>query len=334
VRELLAEDRRIRWDVVGMLTQGTYGLDGGELKSLKSYFGLARAVGLSAGVPVLGRWKVPARRRVLCFVAEGGRRSFTVRLERMCAAHGVWPADLDGWLEVITDVAPLDSKRFREGLAAALADFRPGLVWLDPLYPFQPSTVSSSQLSEVGAMLTAAHLLCAEHEATFWVTAHMNQTGAGFDLKRVAGAGPGEWADSWALLKHRVPPEVNAGSFRLRVDLGSRQWGGSSWDVDLCIWRFDTDLGLHDGPITWTVCPAGAAPADDVDPLDEVRAEVMRVGRQAKTPIGRASWLARVKRRAEDKRAAFDELVQEGGIVLVSGKAGSADARYEALRRP
>jgi hypothetical protein len=315
VGELLAADRTFHWDIVGMLAQHTYGLDAGELKTLKSYFGMARAIGLAAGVPVLGKWKVPERRRVLVFVAEGGLVPYTNRLERMAYAHGVTLADLEGWLAVIDDVAPLDSEVFRDALAWHLRDFEPGLVHLDPLYPFQPPGVSPSQYVEIGRMLTATHRLCADHGATFWMTAHMNQTGAGFDLKRVSGAGHGEWGDSWALLRHRAAPDVDAGRFRLALALGSRQWGGTTWDLDLNIGRFDPDLGVHDGPITWNVqSAAGPSSAAGVDPLVDVKLDVLRVGRKLQ-PLTRQSWLARVNRKNEWKRAAFDELVDAGQIL-------------------
>lgn len=322
VAELLAERREFEWLAVGMLVDGTYGVDAGELKSLKSYLGLARAVGLAAGVPVLGRWRVPEQRRVLMFVAEGGRTPFARRLERVCEAYGIAAGDLDGWLEVIDDVAPLNSAELRGALACHLRDFAPAMVHLDPLYPFQPSTVSSSQYAEVGEMLTAAQRICADHGATFWLTAHMNQTGAGFDLKRISGAGHGEWADSWSLVRHRHPPDVNAGRFRLGLELGSRQWGGSTWDVDISIGRFDADLGIHDGAISWNVRPtidAGDAGEEEVDPLTDVKLEIMRVGRKARRPLTRAGWLARVERRNVTKRAAFDELVDEGQIVADGG---------------
>lgn len=321
--ELLAEDRTTRWDIIGMLATQTYGLDGGELKTLKSYVGLARTVSLAAGVPMLGHWKVPERRRVLAFVAEGGRKPFTTRLERMAAAHGVKVSDLDGWLEVIFEVAPLDSRRFREALTAALIDFGPGFVWLDPLYPFQPATVSSSQLSEVGAMLTAAHLLCGEHGATLWVTTHMNQTGSGFDLKRINGAGPGEWADSWALLKHRTPPEVQEGRFRLQLDIGSRQWGGSSWDLDLNIGRFMPDLGVHDGPITFAVRLANATSSGpDAQGVHDKRIEeagvaMNRVASKRTKPFTKTEIIDDTVGSAAVKRAAFARLVDAKTLVEV-----------------
>lgn len=335
VSELRAEDRTFLWDVVGMLSRRTYGLDGGELKTLKSYFGLARLIGLAAGVPVLGRWKVPERRRVLAFVAEGGRKTFTSRLERMAEGHGIDPGDLDGWLEVIDDVAPLDGKLFRERLAFHLRDFAPGFVHLDPLYPFQPVDVDSNRIAEVGRMLTDVHRLCAEHEATFWVTAHMNQTGNGFDLKRISGAGAGEWADSWALLRHRCPPDVNAGQFRLGLALGSRQWSGSTWDLDLNLGRFDADLGMHDGPIRWKIQPAAAGAGQGAtagaDELATAKVDILRVGRQAQKPLAKTAWAQRAGRRGTTARAAFDELVADGEIVQVGDKKPPT---YEVVRVP
>ena len=70
------------------------------------------------------------------------------------------------------------------------------------------------------------------------------------------------------LLAHREDPDVDAGLFRLKLDIGSRQWGGTTWDLDLDIGRFDEDTGQHDGEISWDIsrgstssAPAGRANA-------------------------------------------------------------------------
>lgn len=289
VKELLAGDLSYNWDAVGLLVRPTYGVDTGELKTLKSYFATARAIGLAAGVPILGHWAVPERRRVLVYVAEGGRIPFTRRLIRLCESYGIEPAELDGWLEPIFDAGPLDSVAFQDTLRAHLGDYGPALVHLDPLYPFQPMTVDSNRINQVGSMLADVQRICAEHEATFWITAHMNQSGAGFDLKRIAGAGVGEWGDSWCLLKHREPADVAAGRFRLTLEVGSRQWGGGSFDVDFDIGRFDSDNGTHDGPITYTVTTAGSADDErpDIDEAKRLRARkaVFDVMRKARRPL-------------------------------------------------
>src|SRR4051812_36611564 len=69
VPELLESDLTLKWHVRGMICDPTYGVDTGELKTLKSYFGQARAIGIAAGVPVLGHFEAQ-RNRVLYYVAE------------------------------------------------------------------------------------------------------------------------------------------------------------------------------------------------------------------------------------------------------------------------
>jgi hypothetical protein len=290
VTDLLGADLTYQWDAVGMMVRPTYGVDTGELKTLKSYFGMARMIGLAAGVPILGRWDVPERRRVLCYVAEGGRIPFTRRLIRMCEAHGVDVHDLDGWLEPIFDAGPLDSVAFRDSLRCHLTDYRPAFVHLDPLYPFQPMAVDSNRLAQVGLMLNDIQSIVAEHDATFWITAHMNQSGQGFDLKRISGAGVGEWGDSWVLLRHRETANVERGLFKLTADIGSRQWGGGTYDIDFDIGHFDTETGSHDGAITFRVTkPGGNDEAIDRDVTKRLAARraVIQTMRKARTALTR-----------------------------------------------
>jgi hypothetical protein len=290
IKELLTADLTYQWDAIGFLIRPTYGVDTGELKTLKSYFGMARMIGLAAGVPILGRWPVPKRLRVLAYVAEGGRIPWTRRFIRMCEAHGVDPADLDGWLKVVYEAGPLDSTDFRDTFTGHLGDFAPAFTQLDPLYPFQPMTVDSNKLAQVGRMLNEVQAICARYESTFWITPHMNQTGTGFDLKRIAGAGVGEWGDSWVLLRHRLTPDVAAGRFRLTADIGSRQWGGGTFEVDFNIGKFDPETGSHDGPIRFKVVPAGTEdePTDkDAAKRVTARSAVLKTMRSARTALTR-----------------------------------------------
>ncbi len=320
VRELLAADLSFQWDAVGMLVRPTYGVDTGELKTLKSYIGTSRAIGLAAGVPILGHWQVPERRRVLFYVAEGGRVPFTRRLVRLAEAHGIDPLELDGWLEPVFDAGPLDSVAFRDSLRGHLDDFAPALVHLDPLYPFQPMTVDSYRVNQVGLMLQEVQAICAERDATFWITAHMNQSGNGFDLKRISGAGIGEWGDSWLLLKHRSDPDVNAGRFQLTAEVGSRQWGGATYDIDLSIGRFDGLTGSHDGSITFRVWPGGSADEDrsDAEATKRLNARraVFTTMRKARKPLTRTEIEERSTGASKAHiRAETAVLIDEGGLV-------------------
>jgi hypothetical protein len=318
ISELRSADLTIDWHVRGMLCNTTYGVDTGELKTLKSYFGMARAIGIAAGTPVLGHF--PAQRdRVLLYVVEGGRIPFTRRLIRMCEAHGVDLDDLDDFLEVVFDAGPLDSVAFRDNLRGHLHDYVPAFVHLDPLYPFQPITVDSKMLGQVGLMLNEIQALCAEDNATLWITAHMNQTGTGFDLKRITGAGVSEWADSWCLLKHRETPDVGAGKFRLAVEIGSRQWGGASYDLDFNIGRFDTDNGTHDGPITFKVRPSNTPDEvtdRDLDKRLQARRGVLTTMRKARTALTRTEIETRTTGAAKTYiRAEIAALIDEGGLI-------------------
>lgn len=341
VSDLVAADLSYEWDAIGMLVRPTYGMDSGELKTLKSYFAAARAVGLAAGVPILGRWHVPERRRVLVYVAEGGRIPFTRRLIRVCEAHGVDVHELDGWLEPIFDAGPLDSVEFRDTLRGHLAEYQPALVHLDPLYPFQPATVDTKNVSQMGLMLNEVQRICAAHDATFWITAHMNQSGQGFDLKRIAGAGTGEWGDSWCLLKHREPPDVDAGRFRLGLEIGSRQWGGGSYDVDFNIGRFDADAGTHDGPITFAVHTAGTTQArgvtDDARKRLAARTAVFTTMRKARTPLTKTEIEERSTGASKSHiRAELAVLIDEQQIVehgIRKPEKGGRDAPLYVLAR-
>jgi hypothetical protein len=167
---------------------------------------------------------------------------------------GVNPAELD--LHPVFDVAPISSVKFQESLRRDLDEIQPGLLTLDPLYTYHGMATRASDLHQEGALLNQLSVPCMDAGASLLVVNHMNQTGSGMSLKRITMAGSGEWADSWMLLAHREDPDVDAGLFRLTLDIGSRQWGGTTWDLDLDIGRFDEDTGSHDGEITWDICRA------------------------------------------------------------------------------
>lgn len=250
--ELFSLDRTFRWDIRGVLTRPTYGQVAGELKSLKTHVSLFLVHAFASGQPLFGRFEVEEPRPVLVYVGEGGRIPWTRLSERVAAAMGITdPAALS--IAPTFDIAAIGSTRFEASLTRDLEEVRPGLVLIDPLYAYHPTKVSASQLHEEGPMLARLSARCVEAGASLLVVNHFNQTGTGTGLKRITQAGSGEWVDSWLLLSHRQPPDVESGRFRLLLDIGSRQWGGTRWDLDLNLGRFDADIGAHDGEITWVL---------------------------------------------------------------------------------
>jgi len=262
-KELLAADRSFVWLARGLLTRPTYGMVGGPKKTLKSYVDMFINLGVASGVPIFGQFVVDKATPVLTYVGEGGRIPYTRRLERVAKAMGV---DLDDIpLFQSYDVAPILSDRFKESLARDLAALEPGLVSLDPFYAFHGGATSASDLHEEGALLTSMSAPCMGAGASLMVVNHFNKTGNGRGLDRITQAGGQEWCDTWVLLSHRENPDVPHGHFRLLVEIGSRQWGGSEWDLDLDLGTFDVDLGEFIGDISWDLRRHVSQPSDDDD---------------------------------------------------------------------
>lgn len=247
--ELLDADRTFQWRVRGLLVRPTYGMLAGERKTLKSHLATFLTVAVASGAPVFDHFVVDDPAPVLAYVGEGGRVPYTRRLERVAAAMGVDLRQLP--LFSSFDVAPTSSDVFRETLARDLVERAPGLVVLDPLYAFHGPATNAANLFEEGALLSALSAPCVDAGASLLVLSHFNKTGTGRGLDRITQAGGQEWSDSWILVSHREAPDVPGGRFRLLLEIGSRQWGGTEWNLDLNVGRFDVELGEFDGDITW-----------------------------------------------------------------------------------
>jgi hypothetical protein len=148
---------------------------------------------------------------------------------------------------------------------------------LDPLYTFHGLDTRASDLMQEGALLNKLSGPCMEVGASPLVVNHFNQGGSGLNLKRITMAGSGEWADSWLLLAHRVDPDVSAGRFQLTLEVGSRQWGGRTWELDLDLGRFDEDLMTHVGEITWDLRPStgNVTTGKRTDRAEETRTRIL-----------------------------------------------------------
>lgn len=261
--ELVAMDRTFRWSVRGVLVRPTYGMIAGGEKTLKTYVALSLYVAVASATPLFGRFDVDQAGPVVAYVGEGGRVPYTRRLERVAAAAGV---DLDNLpLSLTFDVAPILSEVFKESFLRDLEE-PPALFGMDPFYAYHGSQPKAADLHQEGALLSSLSAPAMEAGTSLLVNNHFNQTGSGGGLKRITMAGGAEWCDSWLLLSHREPPDVDSGRFRLLLEIGSRQWGGSAWDLDYDLGRFDVDTGEYDGAIGWEIrrhVAEGGAKADE-----------------------------------------------------------------------
>lgn len=303
---LLAADRTFRWTIRGLLTASTYGMVGGERKTLKSYFVSFVNVALASGIPLFGRFEVDEPRPVVAYVGEGGRIPYTRRLERIAASMGVALADIP--LISCFDTAPVTSARFKESLHRDLEELRPGLVLLDPLYAFHGTKTNAANLFEEGALLTSLSTPCLAAGASLMVVTHFNKTGTGRGLDRLTMAGAQEWADSWWLLSHRERLPVESGQFRLLLEVGSRQWGGSEWDLDLELGRFNVETGEYDGAIAWDL--RRHTGSDDHDDA----ARVLRVVHEQPFALTKEEVVKAAGGQAKRMRSVVEKLDEQGLI--------------------
>lgn len=249
--ELLAMGGDITWRAKGIIVHPTHGMVAGEQKTLKTYVAMFMDIAIAAGKPIFGRFDVVEPCPVLSYVGEGGRIPHTKRLQRVAEALDVNLADTS--LFTFYDVAPIDSDRFQQSLERDLRDHQPGEVDIDPYYAFHGTTIDPRSLHAEGALLASLSNRCADAGAGLRVVNHYNQTGTGRGLHRITMAGGAEWCDSWWLLSHREPADVPNGRFQLLLEVGSRQWGGGEWDLDLNLGPFNLDTLDFDNPITYEV---------------------------------------------------------------------------------
>lgn len=310
----------LSWHAKGLLVRDTYGEIAGPNKSLKTYFGLALDVGLMAGKAIMGRWENNQQQRVLLLMGEGGENTLLRRLERMAKAYRVSINDIRPWLSYSVVPMRMSSPDFAASIDSELQRFQPDVVHLDPWYGYAPRGVETRNLIDVGAGLDELRSIVGN--TTLVINNHMNQTGQGFNLTRITGAGHSEWSDSWWLLDHRNPGDVARGEFQMRLAIGSRQWGGGEHNVDLSIGAFDEALNEHRGNISWRVAPATETSSEEREQIDQtgamlaiIRAWNQRRGPTKEEPMLRADWLERVRGQAQLKRAAFAVMVEDGRIL-------------------
>ncbi len=329
--ELLAQDLTWEWVVKGMLANPTFGQIAGELKTLKSYILMFIALGIASGQPIFDRFTVDRPGPVVLYVGEGGRIPWTRRLIRCAKPMGI---DHPEALPIFPtfDVAPVGSPVFEESLARDLHHHKPVLFALDPWYAYHGPDVKASDLHQEGAHLNRLRQPVEEAGANMLIVNHFNQTGTGNNLRRITQAGSGEWVDSWLLTSHRENPDVNAGKFRLRLEVGSRQWGGDTLDLDLNIGSFDHDAGVHDGEITWGIKTGTASARTTGGGRERAKLEIERVIRDHPREMTRTQILEKIGGNKATAQHAFDELAEAGSIRCE--KIAGPDRNGRMITRP
>lgn len=332
--QLMTEPRDFRWLLQGVLVQPTYGMVAGERKSLKTYLSLFMDLAIATGLPLFGQFEVPTPGPVIMYAGEGGRIPFARRLERIAKAMGTSMTHVPFFASF--DVAPIASARFRESLERDLIDLAPALVHIDPYYAFHGASTNAANLHEEGGLLASLSGLIGEYAASLMLNNHFSKSGGHKkDLDSITMSGGGEWVDTWLLLHHRKDPNVANGLFHLTWQIGSRQWGGTNWDLDLEVGAFDVDTGEFDGSITWDIRPhnpadVGDKQQDEAAKDDRMRNVIAGILEDKPYQLTKTQIIEVAGGRAAHARAVLEAMAMDGSarfIVTKSSEGGRAVER-------
>lgn len=315
-----------------VLCRDTFGVNAGPKKSLKTHDNQAIAFAVATGqnLYLSEHFRVPREARALYIVGEGGRDPIQRTLHRMGRAYGLDMTDVrndpDFPLVVSFGAAPIDSPELRDDLKRMLDRYQPDLVLIESFYNFHPADINAGNLFERGQLIDNFHRFVREQcaGATSLMTDHYRSTASGksLDLDNISMAGQAENADSWITRYHRKTANVPEGKFWLQTGFGSRQWGGTEWQIDWNLGPFNHDVGHHVGEITWEVRSAVQKAADATALADaetsEGRQRLILAFVDENPEMSKSAAIAVLgKRHGGDKkwRAEWEELISERALV-------------------
>lgn len=254
IRELCEQDFTLNWLVRNVLVRPTYGQIAGESKTLKTFLSQYLGIAVATGAKFLGRFPVDHTGPVVYFVGEGGMKGWSQRMPRIAASVGVSPERLAAApIHASFTPAPFLSPIFKNTVKWVLEHYNPVLTIVDPLYAYHGGEVEAQNMLAMGALLTDVAEPFVEHGSTLLINNHFNKQSGKTNLNRITMSGSAEWVDSWILNTRREDPDLNNGEYYITTEFGSRQWGGSRWDITLNIGVMDPMGGEPQTPVTLDV---------------------------------------------------------------------------------
>lgn len=178
------------WQVKGFWMKRSHGIVAGEPKSFKSTLVMDMALSIASGAPFLGRYPVEEQGKVLYIQNENAHWIIKDRFEKMVKAKGLggkvvrsknklkvhWPKDIPLCMINQQNFMLTDPEQ-QEFLEETIAEMKPVLVVLDPLYLMFDGDVSSAQ--ELFPVLQWLLYLKNTYKCGILVIHHYNKSGEG-----------------------------------------------------------------------------------------------------------------------------------------------------------
>lgn len=228
-----------RWLFEPVWPSDAYGVLAAEDKAGKSWAAVDAAVSVASGTPWLGVYPVGTTGPALLFAGEGGERNLVRRVRAVAGSRGLDPARLP--LRVCLRVPHLTRADDLAELGAEIAEHRPRLVVLDPLY-LAARGASGSDLYAMGEVLEGVQHVCQQAGAALQVVTHFNKGGEGHGARRITGVGPGAWGRVLATAhveSRTTDPQTKASSVVLALQFVGGEIPDSTLRLRRRVWAED-----------------------------------------------------------------------------------------------
>jgi hypothetical protein len=327
LRAWLEEYQAPRWLIREFLMADAFDVFGGAEKSLKSWLMHHCAIAIGAGVPLFNapHFSVSEPGTVLLLTGEGGVDLVLDRVRHLC--HGMYQIAVDDVLDriiVTADIAPMSSPTFEASVTAAIEQYEPVLVQLDPLYVYFGEDREAGNVYSTGPALMRLRALT--QGRALQVAHHFTKVGADkLTLASLTQAGMREAVDHW-LLVGVDGYDLAKQQFDLRLERGARR--GLAWSrrAHVTLGPFNTETLQHSGEPSVTFEPgSGAGGGSDSPRLHACATAAVEAAKNEQRPLSTRELVALidVRARAELKRAGIDRAVGLGALQVQDGPRGA-----------
>ncbi len=326
--ELAATDFRIDFLIDGYRVAKQPGVIGGPTKGGKTTLMVAEAFALATGLPFLGEFDVPEKKRVAVMTGESGMGVIKSQLRALCQSHDMELADIGSDLMVTAELPRLEDASDIDELRAFIADTGTEAVYCDPLY-LMTGGADAANIFDQGAKYRLLGDLAAEHDLTIVVAHHIKKNRhnqfAPAELGELSHAGIAEWVRQWALVAHREAYDPEKGLHRLWLTIGGSAGHSSLKAVDIEQGRLGSLRGRYWAVSVATPSEVQAAEADEREQSKEAeRSEQLEADKEAILKIvsrlpdhrgTKTDIYDRMNRNSAAAKRALAALLDEGGLV-------------------
>ena len=174
---LPVRDETHRWLIDDLWPVEGVGIIGGAAKSYKTWLALDLAVSLASKTDCLGRFRIPARRKVLVYAAEDSLPDLRIRLASICTPRGICLNELDMGIITVHQMHLNRSQDLRR-LQYTITKHQPALLILDPFVRLH-TAIDENSSAEVSAILGKLRALQREFHMAVALVHHARKNRAG-----------------------------------------------------------------------------------------------------------------------------------------------------------